>query len=172
MERRGGRHKYSSDSIPSPLPVPSGFGTGTGVENGHRAGSDSGSSLASDTNVFGGAAENDPGLGRTLRPRRATVSALEASVGDGGGRKRTYRTIGRRTGGKVRGMVATFERSASRSEDSDSDDEDGRRRAGRHRSRSNASEESGSSSASSFSTASSGPFPPDVIETKLKVGLH
>jgi hypothetical protein len=183
MERRGGRHKYgkslTSDLIPSPLPVPP-------AEDGHRARSDSSSSLASDTNAFGVVAEGSdiagPWLGR--KPRRATVAALEASIAasgtDAGGKKGTYHTIGRRTGGKVKGMVASFERSASRSEDSDSDGEAGssyaRRSYGRrrHRSGSNASDRSaGSSSSSSFSTASSGPFPPDVAEStsKLKVSL-
>ena len=105
-----------------------------------------------------------------------------ASGTDAGGRnKRAYHTIGRRTGGKVKGMVASFERSASRSKDSDGDGEAGssyarqscRRRRRRHRSRSNASDRSTGSSSSSFSTASSGPFLPDVVEStsKLKVSL-
>ena len=182
MERRGGRHKYgkslTSDLIPSPLPVPPAEG----------ARSDSRLSLPSDTNVFGAVAEGNnnvagPWLGR--KPRRATVAALEASIAasgtDAGGRnKRAYHTIGRRTGGKVKGMVASFERSASRSEDSDGDGEAGSsyarrscRRRRRHRSGSNASDRSAGSSSSSFSTASSGPFPPDVVEStsKLKVSL-
>ena len=76
------------------------------------------------------------------------TSMARASGTDAGGRnKRAYHTIGRRTGGKVKGMVASFERSASRSEDSDGDGEAGssyarrscRRRRRRHRSGSNAS---------------------------------
>ena len=166
MERRGGRHKYSksltSDSVPSPLPVPP-------AGNGN----DSSSSLPSDADVEGG------GLWLDRKPRRATVSVLEAADGEGGsgagaGRKRAYRTIGRRTGGKVKGMVASFERSASRSEDSDSDG-GVRRCRGRPRSGSDAGHPSAGSSCSSFSTASLGPFPPDVVvesvSSMLKVGL-
>lgn len=182
MERRGGRHKYgkslTSDLVPSPLPVPP-------AENGHGARSDSRLSLPSDAKVFGGVAavEGDK-IAEGRKPRRATVSAPEGSIagsgtlnvndGDGSGRQRTYRTLGRRTGGKVKGMVASFERS----EDSDSDGgpayvrwSSGRRR---QRSGSNASDQSAGSS-SSFSTASSALSPPDVVEstttTKLKVSF-
>ena len=112
-------------------------------------------------------------LGSTFEPSivgPGTDPEEGSASGGGSGRRRTYRTIGRRTGGKVRGMVASFERSGD--EEEGGIDEDGPAYTyARHRSGSAASDQSTSSSSSSFSTTSSGPFPPDVVETKLKVSL-
>ena len=196
-ERRGGKHRYSkslnSNSAPRPLPVPPGFafGPGSGSPAGYRPRSDSNSSLSSassqgeDVDVFGQGVDNDifiAGSESKSGTRKQFGSTFETSIvgsgtdpeeGGASGTRRTYRTIGRRTGGKVRGMVASLERSGD--EEEGGNEEDGpayaySRRA-RHRSGSAASDQSTGSSSSSFSTASSGPFPPDVVETKLKVSL-
>ena len=203
-ERRGSRHRYSktlnSDLVPRPLPVPPGFAfsPGSGSSAGYRSRSDSNSSLSSassqgdveEADVFGQVTDNDifiAGSESKLGTMKRLGSTFESSIvgpgtdpeeggasGGGVGRRRTYRTIGRRTGGKVRGMVASFERSGD--EEEGGNDEDGpayayHARRARDRSGSAASDQSTGSSSSSFSTASSGLFPPDVVETKLKVSL-
>ncbi|KAF8631631.1 hypothetical protein AX15_002271 [Amanita polypyramis BW_CC] len=189
----------NSDMRPTPLPVPFGFGSavgdGTGygernvpgspISSGGGGGTGTGDAVGMD--VFGQVANNGVASPRFSRRRlrtgtmpSSTATAFGASITGrdsvdpdpdlDGRRGRTTRTIGSGGGGKVRGMVASFERSASRSGEEcveahptggDAYNPDvhhhqgyGLRRA-RFRSGSAASDSSISSS-SSFSSASSG----------------